>query len=133
MALAVRKKPKLPGSSDIIRVNRTSKKIRGTLTKIIYRDKDTRQIVMYLPSFDLSGYGENELKAEEMLKFCLNEYLGFLIELSPSKMDVELGKLGWKHNRLKNKEYSSAYIDIKGELQNFNAVGDRVEVGLLTV
>jgi len=35
--------------------------------------------------------------------------------------------LGWEADKFKNKDFSSAYIDIQGELKNLNAVEDKVE------
>ena len=72
-------------------------------------------------------------KAEEMLKFSLDDFNNFLIKLSPKKISDELGKLGWKHSVIKNKEYSKAYVDMSGNLKNFNAVGDKVEEKLVTL
>ncbi len=89
-------------------------------------------MVIYVPSLELTGYGESEEKAEEMLRFSLNEYFEYLLKLSPDKMNRELSVLGWKHSKVKNKEFSKAYVDMKGDLKNFNAVGDKVEVGVLT-
>lgn len=102
-------------------------KIKFSSTLYRFRDKDTRQIILYLPSFDITGYGSTEQKATEMLKFSVNEYFSHLSFLSRKKLDEEFISLGWKKTLYKNKEYSKLYVTPDGELQNFNAVADKVE------
>ena len=115
---------------DFLRIQRNEKvkSVKGHLKVIKYRDKDTRQIVLVIPSLDLSSYGATEKKAFEMMKFTIENFLDFLMELSQKNMEKELSKLGWKHSQLRKKEYSKAFVDSSGELKNFNAVGDKVEV-----
>ena len=90
-------------------------------------DKDTNQIVMYVPSFDLSSYGETKAKAAEMMKEQVKEVLLSLAELSPSKLQKQLSEWGWKKHKLRNKDFSKVSVDINGNLQNFNAVENSVE------
>ena len=120
---------KIKNEKDSLHINTTSKRnrVRASLALYKYRDKDTRQIVFYIPSLQLTSYGADEKKAFEMIKFSMDDYFQFITNLSAKKIEVELLSLGWKRNTLKNKDYSSVYIDIKGELKNFNAVGDNVE------
>ncbi|MCX6187078.1 MAG: hypothetical protein NTU43_08795 [Bacteroidetes bacterium] len=125
--------PKEEKKDEFIRINRTKKKINGFVECLNYRDKDTRQIIIYLPSFQLTGYGETKEKAFEMLKFSLDDYFSYLIDLPTKKLEAELVNLGWIHNLNKNKEYSKVFVDVKGELKNYNAVGDAVEVEILAV
>ena len=104
-----------------------SRTITAQLNMYRYRDKDTRQIVIYVPSLELTGYGADEEKAMEMIKFSMGDYFAFLFTLSAKKLQAELFDFKWKKNTLKNKEFSSAYIDGTGKLKNLNAVGDKVE------
>ena len=116
-----------------LHINKNSGRIKAILNVIKYRDKDTRQIVIYIPALELSGYGAVEKKALEMVNFSVDEYFTVLVRMSAKDMEKELTKLGWHHkNRYSNKEYSQAYIDADGKLQNFNAVADKVEVGVLS-
>lgn len=84
-------------------------------------DKDTKQFVAYAPALDISGYGDTEDKAVDMMKFAIENYIDYLTDLSAKERDKELASLGWKKDRFKNKDFSRAYIDINGELKNFNA------------
>ena len=111
---------------NILRIGSNS--ISGTMLVFRFRDKDTRQIIHYAPALELTGYGNDEDKSFEMLQFSINNFFDYLISLSPKKRDAELNEFGWKQNSLKNKEFSKIYIDINGELKNFNAVADEVEL-----
>ncbi len=119
--------PKGHGGKDILRVNKAAGKIHAVFHLYRFKDKDTNQIIVYCPSIDFTGYGENSDKATEMLKFSILDYFEYLIELPTKQIEEELRKLGWKHDKLLNKQYSKAYVDINGELQNFNAVDNKVE------
>lgn len=112
---------------DSLHININSGRINANLSAFKYRDKDTRQIVFYIPSLELTSYGATEEKAAEMIKFSIDDYFSFLISLPTKKLQAELSSLKWKHNTLKNKEYSNAYVDVSGQLKNLNAVGDKVE------
>jgi hypothetical protein len=114
-------------ANEYLRINKKGGHVSGSLNVFRYRDKDTRQIVLYCPSLDISGYGADENKAHEMIKFSLAQHSEYLISLSAKNLESYLNKEGWKHDALRNKEFSKAYVDASGELQNFNAVGDKVE------
>ena len=116
---------------EFLHINRNSKVINSRLVIVRYRDKETNQYVVYIPALDISSYGETKKKATEMLKFSLEEYFDYLVDLSQKKMEAELFSNGWSHSKIKQKEYSKAYIDVSGELKNF-AVEDKVELEVLT-
>jgi hypothetical protein len=112
---------------DTLQINKNNGKVH-TLARIFrYRDRDTRQIVYYIPSLELSSYGSTEQKAFEMLKTSLEDFFGFLIKLSQKQMEAELAKLGWKQEEYKHKEFSKAYVDSSGDLNDFNAAADQIE------
>ena len=112
---------------DTLHINANAGKISAEFTMYKYRDKDTRQIVCYIPSLELTGYGADEVKAEEMLKFSVCDYFEYLHTLSAKKIQSELLSLKWKKNTFKNKEFSVAHVDVTGKLKSLNAVGDKVE------
>jgi len=120
-----------PPKEEHLRINKASRNIRFSLMHFKYRDKDTRQIVFYIPSLELTGYGDTEAKAKKMLDFSIDQLCGYLIDLPPTKLEKTLKELGWKHSKIKTKQYSKAYVDTDGNLKQFNAVGDSVEVGIL--
>lgn len=63
----------------------------------VIKEDDT--IVYYTPVFDLSGYGYNELEAENSLMIGINEF--FRYTLNKNTFGTELLKLGWKQPKKK--------------------------------
>jgi len=115
-----------------IKINVIKGSIKGTATEIKFKDKDTNQFVIYCPEFDITGYGDTKSKAIEMMKFSLGEYFTHLLKLPMKKIEVELKEFGWKKIKLHNKEFSNSYLDIGGNLKNFNAIEESVEVSTLS-
>jgi len=114
--------------ADSLRINRAVGKVKGFMGVLKFIDKDTKQFIAFCPCFDITGYGETEEKAFEMLKFSVSAYFDHLVNnLSLKEMEAELSSLGWKHKKFLNKEYSNTYVDIDGQMKNFNAVDDKVE------
>lgn len=111
---------------DSIRISRNIKagrsifKLNIVATTVIFTDRDTKQIVVYLPSLELSGYGSNIKSAKEMLEFELDELSKYFAQLSDKGLKSNLTKLGWLQNKFAHKEYSNSYVDIEGFLKNFN-------------
>ncbi len=119
--------------TELLRINHSKKSIEGQFKVLTFRDKDTRQIVCYIPSLEISGYGATDKKAKEMLKFSLDACFKHFVDLSQKKLEIEIRSLGWLKKPLRNKEYSKSFVDIDGNLQSFNAVDDKVEEAILTV
>ncbi len=116
--------------SEELHINKTKESIRACLRVIKYVDKDTNHHVSYIPSLEISGYGNTRKEATEMLHFSLDEYFDFLISYPETKTQKELRELGWLKNKIKNKDYSKAYVDISGNLKNF-ALMETVEEEML--
>ena len=72
--------------------------IKGNIGAFKFIDKDTKQYVMYIPSLEISGYGDTEDKAREMLKFSLDDFSKYLVSLPFEQINEELVKLGWADN-----------------------------------
>lgn len=117
--------------NESLRVDIRHGKLNANLQAFRYIDRDTKQVVYFIPSLEISGYGENDSKAEEMLRFSLADFAGHLLVQSREKIHAELASLGWKKG-IFNKEYSRAYVDENGELKDLNAEEDKVERLTLT-
>jgi len=125
-----------PPGSDTLRINTTTGIVHAHLYVIRFQDADTLQYVAYIPTLDISGYGENLKDATTMLQFSLEQFFVTLTALKPAQQKIELSKLGWKQNNFRTKEYSRMQVDVNGELKNFNVVTDSVEkinAGFLTL
>lgn len=123
----LRKLPNKQGN-DTMHIRIGGRKITGHLSVYKFQDKDTKQFVLYVPSLEVTSYGESEEKASEMIKTAIQDYFDYLVSMPSKKVAEELSQLGWKKHWIKNKEYSKAYVDISGELKNLNAIEDKVEM-----
>lgn len=101
--------------------------VKATVAALQFKDADTQQYVIFVPSLSLSGYGETQEKAHEIVKFNMDEFFKYLSSLSENKRDFELASLGWKQNKLKAKEFSNAFVDGDGELKGCNALDGKIE------
>ena len=114
-----------------LHINLHKQIIKYKLGAANFIDKDTKQHVVYMPSLNISGYGETNDKAEEMMKFSLEDYFSYLLTLPMDKISTELAKYGWKKGLFSN-EYSRTYVDGNGDLQNLNAEDNKIEHLTLT-
>jgi hypothetical protein len=111
-----------------IRINRHTKAVSVQGVVIRFRDKDTLQFIMYIPSLEISAYGETQEKAQEMFKFSLDDYFKYLTDMSRDDMETELRRLGFKQKMFSNKVFSKSFIDGDGTLHSVNAVEGKVEL-----
>lgn len=114
-----------PFDRDALRIKGSH--IIAHINVLKFTDADTGQRVCYIPALDISGYGENDEKAIEMAKFSIQEYFSYLNSLSLKNKETELLSMGWKSDKLKNKEFSKTFVEGEDELQKFNAAEGKVE------
>jgi len=120
-------------TAETLRINRSKGSAVCQCRIFTYTDKDTNQIVTIIPALDISGYGDTESKAREMLDSSIDFFFNSLFGLTSAKMERELIKMGWRRKNLHHKEFSKAYIDGAGQLKDFNAVEDKVQVEMETI
>jgi len=92
-----------------------------------FKDRETNQTIIYIPSLEISAYGESKEKAKSMLNEELKSFSKYLLSLSTKKANEELNSLGWKKQEYAHKNFSHAYIDKDGVLQNFDVDIDDIE------
>ncbi|MCB0692125.1 MAG: hypothetical protein KDC16_10805 [Saprospiraceae bacterium] len=73
--------------------------------------------IAFIPSLNISGYGESEKEAEESLHVSLDAFKNDWEEWSDIQRDAELKKLGWKI--VSDEVFECAYVDCAGNLRNF--------------
>lgn len=105
--------------SQYIRIKK-GRGIDARISLLTFIDKDTKQHIVFCPAFDLTGYGSTLEKAYEILDFNLDQFYEELYALSPERQNSVLIKLGWKKDKYRNKNYSSIFVNVDGELENFN-------------
>ena len=114
-------RPTQKPDKDTLHVNYTSHHIKGHLTAFRFIDNDTNQWVVYLPTLELSGYGETLEKAQEMLRFHIEDFSSNLVNISRKESSILLQSLGWSQDAIFKKDFSKVFVDEQGQLQSFNA------------
>lgn len=116
-----------PIDRDEMRANFKKGQFNGHFNCYRFIDKDTRQAIAYVPSIDISGYGENYNRAIEMLKFNLDQYFEHLSSLSLKDAEIELSTMGW-NRKFFNKRFSKvANLNIEEDLTIMNADKSTIE------
>jgi predicted RNase H-like HicB family nuclease len=72
------------------------KKYRSNSTKVnlqVLNFEEDKIYFAYMPSFDLTGYGETEEEAKESLTIVLDEFLRYT--LNKKTLFIEMQRLGW--------------------------------------
>lgn len=114
-------------ANETLHIGANRNRIKGYINVLRMRDKDTHQIILYAPSLEMTSYGETHAKAEEMFNGALHSFFDYLLGLSSGKLAEVLKELGWKKEKLRNKDFSKVLVDIEGNLKNFNIEEDKVE------
>ena len=111
---------------DKIRFNLNNNNASILLNAVSFIDKDTKQHLLYIPSLDMSSYGENPDKANEMMRASLEYYFANLLCMDLEAIEEELGKYGWSRT-MPGSEFFISPIEINGRLQDFNAENNIIE------
>lgn len=88
--------------------------------------KDGGQFIVYIPSLNLSAYGDTQEEAKTMLfDIVLDDFFETLMEAPLDSAKKELFKYGWEQSAILKKQFSSSiFIDRQGILKNFNLSED---------
>ncbi len=116
----------IPNRGDKIRFNLSKNNASLLLNAISFIDKDTKQHLLYIPSLDISSYGENPDKANEMMRASLEYYFANLLCMDLDAIAEELGKYGWSRI-MAGSEFFISPIEIDGRIEDFNAENNIIE------
>ena len=105
---------------DTIHIGANRSRIKGHINVIRFQDVDTKQIVIYVPAFDISAYGETDGKALEMLNAEIHSFFDSLLDLSAGKLAETLRDLGFVQDKIRHKDFSKMVVANDGNLQHFN-------------
>lgn len=96
------------------------KKGKLSASLLVVQGKEFDSFVLFAPTLNLSGYGNTKAEAEEMLKESFLDFGKHFMSLSSTEKDTYLFKYGFSKEKFKTKNFSKAYIDVDGELQNLD-------------
>jgi hypothetical protein len=104
---------------DDLKIDFRKKEVYATLTVAQFQDHE--HFVIYVPSLQITAYGDNLNEAFEMFKVEWEELCRALLSLPEYQAVSELEKYGWiREKLLKKKFHSEAYLNKEGILANFN-------------
>jgi hypothetical protein len=79
--------------------------------------KDGDSFVIISPTLLVSGYGSNEIEAEESFLHNMELFCKDFLELSIDQRESYLRSLGFSKEKFRTKNFSKLYIDENGVLQ----------------
>lgn len=85
---------------------------------LVISGKEYNSYVLYAPTLNLSGYGNTKDEANDMLKESFEDFAKHFLSLTSSEKENHLFSYGFSKEKFKTKNFSKAYIDTDGELQN---------------
>ena len=108
-------KSQLISEKDTIRIK--NGKISCSLN--IYSGKQRDYIINYCPSLNISGYGKTDEEAEDFIKVEMEVFCEDLHSMNTKNKEDFLSSLGFKRDVFAAKNYSRAFVDENGKLQDF--------------
>tara|TARA_R110002072_G_scaffold262818_3_gene421693 strand:+ start:2816 stop:3208 length:393 start_codon:yes stop_codon:yes gene_type:complete len=105
---------KLPYVTEQLKVSKSA--IMARVNIITGKEDDIW--VFYSPSLEVSGYGKTKSIAEKSFNHNMKQFCDDLHELKQSEQRKVLRQLGWRQQKYATKQFSKAYVDNDGILQN---------------
>jgi hypothetical protein len=92
--------------SEYLRIDTKNKQAAGEFVGMFFKDQNA--IVSYVPSLDLTSYGDNEQEAMEMMEVSIKEFLNDLVNLkSENEIYKTLKSFGWHRHAFFNKRLTN--------------------------
>lgn len=73
------------------------------------------------PSLNVSGYGKTKKEAQESFQHNIDTFWEELKKLKMDRRHLMLKELGWKNKLYAKKQYSKAFVDENGVLQDLKS------------
>lgn len=113
--LNISKRPIMKDEKDTIRI----KNRRVTFSLNVYNGKQGEFFIYYCPSLNISGYGKTEKEAEDFIKVEIEVFCEDLHTMNTKEKEAFLSSLGFKKEVFASKNFSKAFVDENGKLQDF--------------
>ncbi len=98
-----------------------------------YRDKDTLDMIILVPSLTLKATGATREEAMAKLLLAAEEYWFGLLSMPPGETTRQLARLGWGITGIRKQEFAKAYTDISSTFKNLNALDGIVTERMITI
>jgi len=113
--LNISKRPIKKDEKDTIRI----KNRRVNFSLNVYNGKQGEFFIYYCPSLNISGYGKTEKEAEDFIKVEIEVFCEDLRTMNTKEKEAFLSSLGFKKEVFASKNFSKAFVDENGKLQDF--------------
>lgn len=116
-----------------ISIKKHGKSLKGNFNSIEFVDHGS--YIVFLPSLNLSSYGDTPQEAQQMMETSLKDWVENMMSLKSEEVITELKKHGWQQSPFFPKQLSrTAYINKEGVLKDFELPQDtEVKETLVTV
>jgi len=92
--------------SEYLRIDTKNKQAVGEFVGMFFKDQNA--IVSYVPSLDLTSYGDNEQEAIEMMEVSIREFLNDLVKMkSENEIYQTLKSFGWHRHAFFSKRLTN--------------------------
>ncbi len=102
---------------DKLKIDFSSKSLKANFGAMYFKEGEFD--IFFIPSVQISAYGDSKKEAEEMLKISLQQFTEDIFSQTQSKALDILNKLGWKKNTYFKKRMvnlsDTTFADIKKE------------------
>lgn len=116
--------PKL--KKELILIDFKSKTFRAKLNAISFVDNEFQMV--YIPSLNISGYGETIQEAKEMADEVMKDFSTRLLEQPESKALIVLNKYGWQRERVLKKRLRNRLVNDYENIKKSLSIGNHVEI-----
>lgn len=92
-----------------IRIDEGKESLSVSVSVTVYLFDDKGEVISYCPALDLTGHGENSVRAKLSMRIIVEEYLRTMLE--DGSLDRDLMSKGWKKKgkRIEEPDFSSLY------------------------
>lgn len=86
----------------------------------VFTGKQGDFFLNFCPSLNISSYGKTEKEAEEFIKVEMITFCEDIMSMTNDERENYLMSIGFKKEKVRNKNFSKAYVDAAGRLQDFD-------------
>jgi hypothetical protein len=108
----------LPYITEQLKVSKSS--LTARINVLTGKEGDTW--ICYSSALNVSGYGDTKKEAEESFNLNIHVFCEDLLKLKVPQQQLYLKELGWERKKFAKKQFSKAYVDENGVLQNLTNV-----------
>lgn len=105
---------------ESLKIDFNKRQVKGVFK--VYNFIDHGSFVVYIPSLNLTSYGDNKGEAvKSLFEVIVGDFFDNLLVMPEYRITEELKKLGWQRGRVMRKKFEqTVYVDKDGVLKNFN-------------